>query len=98
VLQSCENNLLACLLNLACEKDFVQDRVDLYNAHINTIQINAARPHAGPVSGHTHLVEIEDQIQLAHVSEELVQDFNEEMDRFQVCELIVICVDADAEE
>lgn len=98
MLQSCKNNLLACLLNLACEKDFVQDRVDLYNARISTIQINAARPDTGRVCGHTHLVEIEDQIQLAYVAEELVQHFDEEMDRFEVCELIVICVDADAEE
>lgn len=29
VFQSRENNLLACLLNLACEKDFIQDSVDL---------------------------------------------------------------------
>lgn len=30
VLQSRKNNLLARLLNLACEKDFIQDGVDLY--------------------------------------------------------------------
>jgi hypothetical protein len=29
VFQSRENDLLACLLNLACEKDFVQDSIDL---------------------------------------------------------------------
>lgn len=45
-----------------------------------------------------HLVEVEDQIQLAHVAEEGVEDFDEEVDRLQVCELVVVGVDAGAEE
>ena len=44
------------------------------------------------------LVEIEDEIQFAHVAEELVQHLDEEVDRFQVGEFVVGRVDAHAEE
>jgi hypothetical protein len=44
------------------------------------------------------LVEIKHQIQLAYIPEETVQDFDEKMNGFQICELIVISVDTDAEE
>ncbi|RUS17629.1 hypothetical protein BC937DRAFT_89701 [Endogone sp. FLAS-F59071] len=46
----------------------------------------------------THLVEIENQVKLAHVAEESVQDLHEEVDGLEVGELVVIGVDADAEE
>lgn len=45
-----------------------------------------------------HLVKIEDQIQLAHVAEEGVQHLDEEVDGFEVRELVVVGVDAGAEE
>ena len=44
------------------------------------------------------LVEIEYQIQLAHIAEKLIQDFDEKVDGFQVGELVVVGVDAGAEE
>ena len=46
----------------------------------------------------THLVEVENQIQLTDIPEELVQHLDEEMDGFQVRQLVVIGVDADTEE
>lgn len=46
----------------------------------------------------THLVEIEHQVKLAHVPEETVQDLYKEMYRFQIRQLVVVGVDADAEE
>lgn len=44
------------------------------------------------------LVEIKDQVQLADVAEELVQHLDKEMYRLEVSELVVVCVDAGAEE
>ncbi len=41
-----------------------------------------------------YLVKVEDEIQLAHVAKELVQQLHEKVDGFQVCELIVRRVDA----
>lgn len=46
----------------------------------------------------THLVEIKHQIQFTNVSEKLIQHFDKEMDRLQVCEFVVIGVYAGAEE
>jgi hypothetical protein len=60
-------------------------------------------PHApqrqpGIQPGTTHLVEVENQVQLAHVAEELIQHLNEEMNRLEICELVVRRVDARTEE
>lgn len=72
MLQPRQHDLLTRLLNLAGQKDLVQNGVDL--------------------------VEIEDQIQLAHVTEKGIQNFDEEMDGLEVGELVVVCIDACAEE
>lgn len=45
-----------------------------------------------------YLVEVEYQIQFAHVPKERVQHLDKEMNGFQVCKLIIIRVDAGAEE
>lgn len=45
-----------------------------------------------------HLVEVEDQVQLAHVPEEGVEHLDKEVDRLEVGELVVVGVDARAEE
>ena len=45
-----------------------------------------------------HLVEVEDQIQLAHVAEEGVEHLDEEVDGLEVGQLVVVGVDAGAEE
>jgi hypothetical protein len=44
------------------------------------------------------LVEVEHEIQFADIPEELVEHFDEEVDRLEVRELIVIGVDTDTEE
>lgn len=44
------------------------------------------------------LVEVEDQIQLANVAEEGVEDLDEEVDGLEEGELVVVCVDTGAEE
>jgi len=46
----------------------------------------------------THLVEIKHQIQFTNVSEKLIQHFDKEMDRLQVCEFVVVGVYACAKE
>ena len=45
-----------------------------------------------------HLVKVEDEVQLAHVPEEGVQHLDEEVDGLEVRELVVVGVDARAEE
>lgn len=45
-----------------------------------------------------HLVKVEDEVQLAHVAEEGVQHLDEEVDGFEVRQLVVVGVDARAEE
>lgn len=44
------------------------------------------------------LVKVEDQVQLADVAEEGVEDLDEEVDGFEVGQLVVVGVDAGAEE
>jgi hypothetical protein len=46
----------------------------------------------------TYLVEIEDQVQLAHIAEERIQHLNKKVYGFEVRKLVVVCVDACAEE
>ena len=51
---------------------------------------------AQPIS--TYLVEIKHQVQLANVTKERIEHFHEEMYSLQICQLVVIRVDAGAEE
>jgi hypothetical protein len=45
-----------------------------------------------------HLVEVENQVQFAHVSKKGIQHLDEEVDGFKVGQLVVVGVDARAEE
>ena len=45
-----------------------------------------------------HLVEVEDEVELAHVGEVVVQDLDEEVDGLQVGQLVVGHVHAEREE
>jgi hypothetical protein len=45
-----------------------------------------------------HLVKVEDEVELADVAEEGVEHLDEEVDGLEEGELIVVCVDAGAEE
>lgn len=72
MLQPRQDHLLTRLLNLPCQKDLIENRINL--------------------------VEIEHEIQLTHVPEELIQHLDEEMYGLQVRELVVVGVDAHAEE
>ncbi len=45
-----------------------------------------------------YLVEIKDQIKLAHISEKAIEHLDEEMDGLQVSQLVVVRIHADAEE
>jgi hypothetical protein len=67
-----QHNLLTRLLNLARQKDLIQNGVDL--------------------------VKVEDEVQLADVAEEGVEHLDEEVDGLEERELVVVCVDAGAEE
>ena len=44
------------------------------------------------------LVEVEDEVELADVAEEGVEDLDEEVDRLEVGQLVIVGVDAGAEE
>ncbi len=46
----------------------------------------------------THLVEVKNQVQLAHVPEEAIQDLDEEVNCLQIRQLIVIRIHTGAEE
>lgn len=50
------------------------------------------------IQNRIHLVEVEDEIQLAHVSKERIQNLDEEVNSLEVRELVVVCVDTGAEE
>lgn len=50
------------------------------------------------LSTSAYLVKVEDQIQFAHIAEELIQHFDEEMDSLEVGQLVVIGIHADTEE
>ena len=45
-----------------------------------------------------HFVKVEDEVELAHVAEVVVQDLDEEVDRLEERELVVVDVDAELEE
>lgn len=47
--------------------------------------------------GWIYLVKVEDEIQLTHIVEVLIQHFDEVMYSFKVAQVVVIYVDADAE-
>ena len=57
-----------------------------------------AHPHSSYTGTPTDLVKVEHQIQLAHIPKEAIQHLDEEMYRFQIRELVVVGVDAHAEE
>ena len=46
----------------------------------------------------SYLVEVENQIQFADIAEESIQHLNEEVDGFEIGQLIVVCVHAGTEE
>jgi hypothetical protein len=50
------------------------------------------------IQNRIHLVKIKHQIQLTHIPKKGVEHFHKEVDSLQVCELVVVCVDAGAEE
>jgi hypothetical protein len=68
MLQPRKHDLFACFFDLACEKDFVQNSVDLSSGVSTTAPCTL---HFDPRI-FTHLVEIEHQIQLADIPEELI--------------------------
>jgi hypothetical protein len=98
-----QHDLLASLFNLAREKHFIKNCVDL-NRLISEIKPSPPRPGFPPSLPNpegtllTHLVKIKDQIQLAHIPKELVQHLDKEVDGLQVGELVVVGVDTHAEE
>ncbi len=50
------------------------------------------------VEDHIDLVEVEDDVQLAHVGEEVVERLDEEMNELEVGHVVVVDVDAQSEE
>lgn len=50
------------------------------------------------VENSIHLVKVEDEVELADVSEEGIEDLDEEVDGLEKSQLVVVCVDAGAEE
>lgn len=97
--ESRQHDLLARLFNLAGKEDFIQDGVDLAQSP-NQYSLDTNLPAPFHLITHpiTHLVKVENKIQLAHIPKELIQHLDEEMNSLQVCELIVVSVHANAEE
>lgn len=50
------------------------------------------------IQNRINLIKIKDQIQLADIPKKRIEDFNKEVDGFEVSELVIVGVDADAEE
>ena len=48
--------------------------------------------------GSTYLIKVKHQIQLTHIAKETIQHLDKEMNRLQVGQLVVIRIDAGAEE
>lgn len=46
----------------------------------------------------THFVEVEHQIQLTHVSKERIENLHEEVDSLEICQFIIVRIDARAKE
>lgn len=46
----------------------------------------------------THLIKVEDQVQLTHIPKELIQHLNKEVNSLEICQRVVIGVDTGAEE
>jgi len=65
--------------------------------HLLTRLLNLAR-EKDLVKDRIDLVKVKDQIQLAHVSKERVEHFDKEVQHLEVCQLIIIRVDAGAEK
>ena len=63
-----------------------------------TRPVSAITPISSTPSNLTHLVEIKNQIQLTHIPKEAIQHLDEKMYRFQIRQLVVVRVDAHAEE
>jgi hypothetical protein len=55
-------------------------------------------PTSFPPSSAAYLVEVEYQVQLTDITEESIQNLHKEMYGFEVCELVIVGVDACAEE
>lgn len=92
MLQSCEHNLFRRLLNLSSEENLVQ-----YSIHLPAVSAQcSAFSFICPTS--THLVKVENQVQLTDIAEKLIQHFHEEVYRFEIGEFIVVGVYARAEE
>lgn len=97
----CQNNGFTRLLDLSCKKHFIQYRVYLYRR-------SAWRSHnpypAAPVLPSKilhmtpYLVEIEHKVELAHIPKKGIQHFDKKVYRFEVGQLVVVRIDARAEE
>lgn len=107
MLQARQNDLFAGLGDLAGKENFVEDSVDLvtqggvgYQLDFLRTQLNAAlfSVKEAPLQKSTHLVEIENQIQLAHIPEKTIQDLYKEMNGLQVGQLVIVGVNAHTEE
>ena len=90
-----QHNLLTRLLNLPRQKHFIENRIDLYP--IKSYQPPSSTLSPSHPTG-THLIEVKHQIQFAHVPKKAIQHLHKEMNRLQIRQLVVVRVDAYAEE
>ena len=87
--KSCKYDLFGRLLDLAGQEDFVEDSIDL-----------RLHQHSKPVSYplYPYLIKVEHQIQLTNIPKELIQHLDKEVYGLQVCQFIIIRVNARTEE
>jgi hypothetical protein len=97
MLQPRQNNLFTRLLHLASQEHLVENSV-----HLNISVSHVPRPplpsNQKRIKTKTHLVEIKYQIQLTHIPKKAIQHLDEEVYGLQVRELVIVRVDAGAEE
>jgi hypothetical protein len=107
-----QNHLLTRLLNLTRQKNLVQNRINLLSPSAISSPLRVPYPFFFlrvfplplflisplPILVITYLIKIKHQIQLTHVPKKRIQHLHEKMYSLQIRQLVVVCVDARAEE
>jgi hypothetical protein len=99
VCQSRQNNLFIRLLDLTSQEHLVEYCIHLLsvsNPPVSLEPLHSTLPFSK--RGLTNLVEIKHQIQLTHIPKEGIQDLDKEMYSLQIRQLVIVRIDACAEE
>ena len=92
MIKSRQHNVFTRLFNLACQKHFVQNRIDLVT-HIIRYLFSSFNWNVI-----IYLVKVKDQIQFTDVAKESIQHFDKEMNCFEISEFVIVGIDAYTKE